>query len=576
MRAYGGGGTGTISKKSARCFVERWVRSLCLRASDLLRNSGNFDSLKRWIPAIQSMARVALLCTTTILASALNHKHHMQANKRQCLASKCWTEASKHIRNEGGYISTSLEFSGACRQVKLTQQIQQGELLMRIPPTTLMTLETVEKSPIGPDLFKIAHEVDDVKLFHEKNDVLLALFLAFVSLNNDDDDADSNSEYNGVCVYLATLPENDSYDNLPRRWSDDKLDQLLGGTSVLNRAREEKLGLLNDYNLLQESHSRLVGSEKEHEKDSLINNFPSLEIFDQMLAAVASRAFQSVGQDGIDAMIPLLDLLNHKRGVGETSDVTYKKEEDGSMHVRAKCDLSIGSTPSITYGAKGNNILLTRYGFALKDNVEPDGSSNDVMDFHVRDNTFCLLRTGSKSYTYGCFVKAIELFRDEEGNVGCDDQGKDNGPGGLEDFLNFEEEEEGFDMYGEVDDNDEDDQDETDDDGKESDCRAMESFRVALQDAEKKYSLSRATLEQALQSPPFSSERFCAYLVTSEMRTIHFYMLVADLIGSKLKGIVAMSKLSDETLGDKDSELLQKQAIQLRDTFCTIRYPDLP
>lgn len=440
---------------------------------------------------------------------------------------------------------------------------------MRIPPNSLLTLKRVERSSIGPLLFKTVDRVDDSKLFHEKNDLVLSLFLAFVSF---DVNKDSVKEHHDVLLYLATLPENDSYDNLPRRWSDEKLNRLLGGTSALSRARAEKKGLGNDYDILLEAYTSLVATDRP-ESSLPDHRFPPLERFDQMLAAVGSRAFQSLGQDGIDAMIPLLDLLDHKRGVGETSDVSYTKEGDGSIHVIAKRDLNAGCLPGITYGAKGNAQLLTRYGFTLRHNIEPDGSSNDVMELKVKDVS-CTLRTGPKAYTYGCFVKILELLKDKDENADTiEDDEADDGPGDMEDFLNSCEEEDEFDMYGDMDNEENADVDE---DATQSDCQATESLKLVLKDAADGFNLKESMLEKALEeSPAFSSDRFCAYLVASEMRTIHFYLQAADLIRNKLKGVATESDVSGETEAT-DSKLLQNQALELRDVYCRIRYPDFP
>ena len=80
-------------------------------------------------------------------------------------------------------------------------------------------------------------------------------------------------------------------------------------------------------------------------------------------------------------MIPLLDLMNHKRGTKEKSSVSYNRLEDGTIEVKAKSNMNKNQCPGITYGAKGNSQLLLRYGFCLKDNVEPDGKHIQISLF---------------------------------------------------------------------------------------------------------------------------------------------------------------------------------------------------
>ncbi len=188
--------------------------------------------------------------------------------------------------------------------------------------------------------------------------------------------------------------------------------------------------------------------------------FPSFERYDAMMAAVSSRGFVGLGHDGVDAMVPLLDLLDHVRGqissgrdsdddrdddsvenegemhrrpvsrnrtrdpgdgcrlddasnekFGDNDDarrpdVRYGRYEDndgnggadlseersiskrrrigtgtdvvrsdhgGGVRVYTSRSLPMGSTLYMSYGAKGNDSLLGRYGFAIPNNVEPDG-----------------------------------------------------------------------------------------------------------------------------------------------------------------------------------------------------------
>ena len=140
-----------------------------------------------------------------------------------------------------------------------------------------------------------------------------------------------------------------------------------------------------------------------------------------MMALITSRCFDGLGYDGVDVMIPLLDLLNHVRGRG--SNKTSSGGDSGVAHVRYKRyqnedetdeDVSRDFEPAtkriktaiddsaaasnnlrsgsggvkvtagqsivanrtklqMTYGAKSNSTLLGRYGFCIHDNVEPDG-----------------------------------------------------------------------------------------------------------------------------------------------------------------------------------------------------------
>ena len=73
-------------------------------------------------------------------------------------------------------------------------------------------------------------------------------------------------------------------------------------------------------------------------------------------------------------------------------------------------DLAEGEQLLATYGTKGNHQLLLSYGFCIPDNVEPDGSSNDVYEMELYGQTV-ELRAGKKAYTYGPLCRAIEIVR---------------------------------------------------------------------------------------------------------------------------------------------------------------------
>ena len=374
----------------------------------------------------------------------------------------------------------------------------------------------------------------------------------------------------------------------------------------------------NDYLLLKESYSKMNLHLHDEEKDVQLQSqlqpknafqfqyqfqFPTRDKFDQMIAAVGSRAFQSLGPENLDCMIPLLDCINHKRGTGIglslTSDVTYSKHPtgDGSIIVKAKNDLPQGFIPGITYGAKGNAQLLCRYGFTLlgDTNVEPDGSSNDVVEIVVKGRT-CELRAGPKSYTYGCLVKAMSLVvtasetetNERGGGIGVDGADAD-GACGMDDFLNdCEGEEEEFDgMYDEAaneEESEEDDEGEDEDEGDDglgTEIQGLQSLVNVIQDAVKQYSLSGDSLKDAWSSPADSRERFSAILVTSEKRTLQLYVDAIHLILSKLKGERSdtnetKASSTASTGESKDgSNLLQMHAMELRDAYIVIRHPEL-
>jgi hypothetical protein len=207
---------------------------------------------------------------------------------------------------------------------------------------------------------------------------------------------------------LGTVANNEYLDLLPRQWSLERIGLRLKGTSLHDRVLAEKEGLPNEYNAVKTSWENISSASIEH-------SFPSLQSYDMMMAAVSSRGFAALGYEGLDVMIPMLDLLNHVRGQCDglnepraAADVRYERYESsqgekdyvnstsadrlhqntlkrkelattalggrGGIKVTAARHLRPGIKLLMTYGAKGNAALLGRYGFCIDNNVEPDGA----------------------------------------------------------------------------------------------------------------------------------------------------------------------------------------------------------
>jgi len=158
-------------------------------------------------------------------------------------------------------------------------------------------------------------------------------------------------------------------------------------------------------------------------------------------AVVMSRSFQSPNPVSNDPwrdmfrrmdfcgifMAPGMDFANHKR----PREVSYVSSDgfngNGQVTMKALRDFKAGEFLHITYGAKGNTDLLLRYGFCLKKNVEPDGSSNDRFrvdkdDFRrfvcgaddegaVKHQEIMLQMAPTADYTYKPFVELLDVAR---------------------------------------------------------------------------------------------------------------------------------------------------------------------
>ncbi len=384
-------------------------------------------------------------------------------------------------------------------------------------------------------------------LYHDAQDVILALYLAYLRerilkendcgkqqqqqqqqqqhvQNGEEETSQPIAEYKQLsrtttvipqdpwrfyAPYLATLPlpltsftkttttnasssslsfnNNQSHPQLPRQWSTRTIQHRLAGTSLYKRVLNEQRGIQTEYELVKQVWMSKHSSQ--HHSTTNLPLFPTFENYDTMMAMVTSRGFADLGYDGVDALVPILDLLDHSRGgrgnenvggddegdnVGRKDNATeisrsrregndvsiqhrgecltrssyddirsedeqrrvevgnivqqveypilqssrvgpdvrytrcYEEEEDddddsetlnkdkknegplskrlkttdesiqrrvGGVRVTTSRSIPPGSILQMTYGAKGNAVLLGRYGFCIPNNVEPDGKS---------------------------------------------------------------------------------------------------------------------------------------------------------------------------------------------------------
>lgn len=438
------------------------------------------------------------------------------------------------IVNQSGSIHEAIMWLEERRELIVTKDIPKGSKLMEIPSACLISAVGLERGGI-------------TGLYNEEQDVWIAALLA-KQLNG-------GADYHH---YLNTLPDSASFDALPRRWSINDGEILLTGSSVLDRIRKSTLGARADYELVRE----WLGDAP-----------PSFAVFDDMLAAVTSRAFAGFGitdQDCDIAMIPILDLCNHRRG-NVTKNISYRRTMTG-VEVTAFVDLSKDDVLAITYGAKGNAQLLVNYGFCIPNNLEADGSSNDVVELKLKaDQASVEMRTGPKSFTFGPLCKAIELFHSQNDQSETKEE-----EGDVEDFLNNEEEEEDDmdEMYNGDMGEDEDDENEKEE-SIQAELKAIRLLDEALESLLAGYSMTNDQLVEHTSKGGFTAESFAAMLIHAEKRTIQFFQLAIRLVSARLLREDSKQFKWTLELTKEDKSLLERQAEELATTFIRIRYSDL-
>jgi hypothetical protein len=372
------------------------------------------------------------------------------------------------IHAHGGFVHPMVEMLED-RSLVVTASIDKG--------TTIWELDVITAPETGnanDDMPENSHLHPE--FYHPLPDLQLARFVA--------------SRPSHMAAYWNSLPVDIV---LPRMWPNETLDQLLTGSPLLRHIREAKKGVAADFQKLQlQQQWRAVpvpvpsNNEKDNNKGEAFKEEQNTRIVDSVsefsyaMAAVTSRAYsmsiESSNGGGTNrtssiGMVPFLDLCNHFRGAGNFSkkNLTYRfvpssgcnkdknhfeKEQQARSTittpttagpaagstirtsstvraiVQAAQDIPRGDTLRATYGAQGNAQLLLNYGFCIPQNIEPDGSSNDTLEFIVGDNDegcnneeaggttaasgatdqSIFLRTGPKSYTFLCFCKALESF----------------------------------------------------------------------------------------------------------------------------------------------------------------------
>ena len=475
------------------------------------------------------------------------------------------------------------------RELVVSKSVPKAEVLLEIPIKCLVSKETA-LSTVAGERFSSIIESRACKFHNAAQDLLIAMCLA------------SKKDPQVTALfghYLETLPASSSYDMLPRRWNDSELTSLLSGTCLLDRVRKSRDGAKNDYNEIHKSWNEEFDSDE---------SFPSFADFDDMLAAVTSRAFAGMGgsRDQDIAMIPVLDLCNHHRG-NVTKNVSYCKS-GSAVQVVASEDLDGDMVLGITYGARGNAQLLFNYGFCVPDNLEPDGkveypqrtickvmkiltmefsfllwvyvgSSNDVFEFKAKEGLPPVeLRTGPKAYTFLPFAKVLELFRSElEGGAAPQEEMNDfdDKEDDMEAFLNGCEEEEDQDEWEDEDDGAEDDP-MSEEQTIKAELLALAAMQEAFEAAKERYLFKADDLERALDASGTSQRHYAAILVASELRAIFLYELGIQHVREKLTKNVEDSSLECRVhLEDGDKERVVMQAKDLAQAFMNIRCPRL-
>ena len=408
---------------------------------------------------------------------------------------RSWSTLAARVRAHGGVVHANVrvgaDASGA-RGLIAIGPIAEGATLFRIPETCTLTAASALRSPLGKAIAARAEAaVEDGTGYHARSrslplgDIALAAFVAA-------DSVDPSSPFAAYHALLRRSPLDDAPAWWPRAQRETLLHVCLCKRStacdcakVATRASivseatrkdaEDAFEALVRVALVEHVRDRFRNPRRDDQKRSFDGPFDTSDAWDafrRALAAVHSRAFhfgegdvpesspdgasdasartrsRDVPESSPDgarealereaagsALVPLLDCANHHRRPRECAWRVSRSREVEVVALRAFVS---GDPVRVAYGARSNEHLLTRYGFCVRDNVEPDGSSNDETPFFLsetgrvevpgdvaisrfRDRAFSARADGKRSvflrvaprveYTFAPFADALDLFR---------------------------------------------------------------------------------------------------------------------------------------------------------------------
>jgi histone-lysine N-methyltransferase SETD3 len=232
--------------------------------------------------------------------------------------------------------------TSAISGVYLRSSVAPGVPLLRVPLSHIMTSETAFASEIGQAIIRA--EQRGGLMLRSKHSFLAAFLLV----------ERVKGEASFWWPYIQCLPT--AYDHVPIHFADADL-ALLQGSMVLAKIADRRDSLRAEFVELQ----RHVGG-TDH-----FGRF-TLEEFVWARNVVVTRIFgMVVGGRKTDGLVPMADLLNHRRP--RETKWTFD-DAAGAFTVTSLRALQGGCQVHDSYGRKCNSRFFVNYGFALEENAD--------------------------------------------------------------------------------------------------------------------------------------------------------------------------------------------------------------
>jgi histone-lysine N-methyltransferase SETD3 len=225
------------------------------------------------------------------------------------------------------------QYAPGHRGLLARRNIPPNHTFMSIPRALLITRELCLSSNIGQRLSRYDMETEEM------------VIAAFLLQERDD----SNSKWQ---PYISSLPEDFSF--MPVFYSNEFIAKWLKGSVAVGKIRECQKLLRTEYTQL--CRVTLQWSFEEFAWASLV---------------VLTRQFCiTVEGEETTALVPLADLLNHKRPKESVWD--YSDHDGGTFIVTSLVDIKKSHQIFDSYGCKCNSRLLVNYGFAVHENINTE------------------------------------------------------------------------------------------------------------------------------------------------------------------------------------------------------------
>ena len=223
------------------------------------------------------------------------------------------------------------------RFCKAIEDINDKDILIRVPLEALMTLDEARKSKLG-----VYFTPQLEKKLNSPHHSLLSTFM----LTEIDKGAQSKWKY-----YFDFLPS--SYNNFPIFYGEKEI-AYLKGTQFLELVQKKKKEMKEDYDLL-------------------INEIPGYSKYDynlfrKMREVISSRVFGvTIKGKKNDIIAPYADMLNHKR---PRQTQWNFDDASNSFIIKGATKMKKGDEVFDSYGIKCNSRFLLNYGFTVENNED--------------------------------------------------------------------------------------------------------------------------------------------------------------------------------------------------------------